>query len=133
MWLMVESKRVPFEIDALEMKIPNISVGGLSLNLRVDRIDRLPGGERLLIDYKSGEVRSSMWKTPRMDEPQLPVYAIYGGLENVAGILFAQIRAGDQEFLGRLEDAKAHLFDFLNEKSKLMKRATDARRGSLLE
>jgi ATP-dependent helicase/nuclease subunit B len=120
-WLIVESKRVPFEIDALEMKIPDISVGGLSLNLRVDRIDRLPGGERLLIDYKSGEVRSSMWNPPRMDEPQLPVYAIHGGLEEVVGIVFAQIRAGDQEFIGRLEDAKAHLFASLNQNSQLMK------------
>lgn len=120
-WLMIESKRQPFEIDALEMQIPNISVGGLSLNLRVDRIDRLPDGKRLLIDYKSGEVRSSMWNSPRMDEPQLPVYAIYGGLEEVAGILFAQIRTGEHEFSGRLEDARAQLFSFLNGTSKLIK------------
>ena len=51
-----EAKRVPFTVEATEKKLDEVSVGGLKLRLRADRIDALENGQRLLLDYKTGEV-----------------------------------------------------------------------------
>lgn len=101
-WLRYEAGREPFEVEACERELKDVRVGELRLDLRIDRIDKLPGERRLLIDYKTGEVSGKDWRTPRPEEPQLPLYAAYGGLESVCGIAFAQIRAGKAMFHARL-------------------------------
>lgn len=108
-WLAVEAERQPFTVEGCEQKLQDVQVGELRLDLRADRIDRLPDGSRLLIDYKTGRVSPAAWKGDRPDEPQLPLYAVCGNLENVSGILFAKIRAGDTGFDGRVRDARAQL------------------------
>ncbi len=94
-WLDVEQRRAPFRVIGLEQKVENAPVGELLLNLRLDRVDEVAGGAKLLLDYKTAErVNIGLWEGARPDEPQLPIYALYGGLERVSGIAFAQIRAG---------------------------------------
>ncbi len=73
-WLMLEKTRPSFKIHALE-KAMQVNVNGISLNVRQDRVDELSDGSYLLIDYKSGEVKSKDWLGERPDEPQLPLYA----------------------------------------------------------
>jgi ATP-dependent helicase/nuclease subunit B len=99
-----EAKRVPFTVEATEKKLDDVSVGGLKLRLRADRIDVLEDGQRLLLDYKSGEVSVRDWEGERPDEPQLPLYAIFGNVENVCGVLFARIRADQTGFEGCVGD-----------------------------
>src|ERR1700747_974209 len=68
----------PFPGRVRGKKLDNVSVGGLKLRLRADRIDLLENGQRLLLDYKSGEVSVKDWEGERPDEPQRPLYAIFG-------------------------------------------------------
>ncbi|HEX4038430.1 MAG TPA: PD-(D/E)XK nuclease family protein [Acidobacteriaceae bacterium] len=108
-WLALEARRQPFTVEACEKKLENVAIGGLRLNLRADRIDLLPDGSRFILDYKSGNVSASAWDGERPGEPQLPLYAAYGNVENVSGVLLAKIRAGETGFDGRVRDARAQL------------------------
>ena len=120
-WLTQEAERQPFTVEHCEQKLTNISVGPLRLNLQADRIDSLPDGSHLLIDYKTGSVTTAAWQSDRPDEPQLPLYAVYGNVENVSGLLFAQIRNQDSKFIGRLRDARSQLFENLEDRNSLVK------------
>ena len=114
-WLACEVRRQPFSVEASEKTLPDVHIGDLRLRLRADRIDLLPDGSRLLLDYKTGPVSSSAWKGDRPDEPQLPLYAAFGNVENLSGVLFAKIRAGSTNgkrntgFEGRVRDALGQL------------------------
>jgi RecB family exonuclease len=76
-----------------------VTLGALRLDTRVDRVDRLPDGGYLLIDYKSGRADPGAWTGKRPDEPQLPIYAVTAPQPPVA-VLFAQLRTGDLCYLG---------------------------------
>ncbi len=91
-WLDCEQTRQPFTVVKLEEKVET-QVAGLHLKLRIDRADQLADGSHLLIDYKTGTVDANSWMGIRPKEPQLPLYAIFGGIEKVSGVAFAQIRA----------------------------------------
>ncbi len=103
LWLDYEMRRQPFAVDESE-KETKAQINGLRLNLRVDRIDRVAGG-RLILDYKTGEVSSASWEGARPGEPQLPLYATHGGIDDLCGILFAQVRAGALRLDGHVENA----------------------------
>jgi len=78
----------------------------LHLNVKVDRIDRIAGGDgekKIVIDYKTGTAKPAQWAGERPEAPQLPLYAV--SLENVSALAFAQLRAGDLAFAG-LADAQ---------------------------
>jgi ATP-dependent helicase/nuclease subunit B len=109
-WMHEEASRVPFRVTACEEKLDGINVGGLKLRLRADRIDQVNGSDRLLIDYKSGEVSPKDWQPPRPNEPQLPLYAVFGKVDHVRGVLFARIRAGKTGFIGSVADVRQQLF-----------------------
>ncbi len=102
-WLEVERQRKPFEVAQIEQKRP-IVIGGLSFDGRIDRMDKLVGGESAgtyaLIDYKTGSrVTSRDWLGERPDEPQLPLYAVTAE-ENVSAVAFAKLKTGDMKFSG---------------------------------
>jgi ATP-dependent helicase/nuclease subunit B len=71
------------------------SIGGLTLRLQPDRIDRLDNGALVVIDYKTGRVSHADWLGERPAAPQLPLYAtmLSAQSETVHAIVFAQIRA----------------------------------------
>ncbi len=108
-WLRIEAERQPFTVEACEQRLDDVHIGDLRLNLRADRIDLLADGSRLLLDYKTGRVSPAAWQGDRPSDPQLPLYAAYGNVENVSGILFARIRAGETGFEGRVRDARSQL------------------------
>lgn len=101
-WLELERRRPPFIVEQQEQSL-TARVGELELSLRADRIDKVDGG-RLLIDYKTGKINLAGWEGDRPDEPQLPLYATYGNIEDVRGVVFAQVRAGDLKFDGSVAD-----------------------------
>jgi probable DNA repair protein len=113
-WLEYEAARIEFEVAETEAK-RTIHLAGLTLDLRLDRVDRLKDGSQLVIDYKSGNVSPSSWDLPRPDDVQLPLYAGFAlkSDEVLGGLVFAKIRAGDQGFAGRVGDAAATLFSEL--------------------
>ena len=63
--------------------------------MSADRIDRDSQGHTILIDYKTGAKQSySKWLGERMEEPQLPLYALAAGLTKTDAVTFATIRSG---------------------------------------
>ena len=98
-WLQLEKMRkVPFRVEHVEEKRA-VELAGLPLSLRVDRIDRLPNGSVLLLDYKSGVLSAKDLLGERPREPQLLVYASAVD-EEVDGIYLAQVRAREMKAQG---------------------------------
>jgi ATP-dependent helicase/DNAse subunit B len=121
-WLEYEATRVAFEVAETEVK-RTVHIAGLTLDLRLDRIDRLNDGSLLVIDYKSGNVSPAAWELPRPDDVQLPLYAGFALKEDeeLGGLVFAKMRAGDQGFAGQVFDPAATLFTNLRGTSSLAK------------
>lgn len=130
-WFDLELERGPFEIIALE-KTQTVTWEGLTMHLRVDRIDKVDN-QLQIIDYKTGEVKIKSWEDERMDEPQLPLYACVNQPEPQA-IYFAQIRKDDMGFKGvetsdKLAEWK-HAFTVLANEFKQGYAAVLPKRGS---
>ena len=90
-WLTIELDREPFTVVSRE-ESDEVEFGGLEFGVRIDRVDELDDGCRIVIDYKTGRCAVSDWQTPRMAEPQLPFYALAAGGEAVQAVAFAQLR-----------------------------------------
>lgn len=102
-WLEGERERPHFEVIAIEQD-QQIEFATLTLKLRIDRIDEYSNGDRLLVDYKTGNVSAKFWQGERITEPQLPLYTVTR--EDIAAISFAQINRKSQKWegLGELHD-----------------------------
>ena len=98
-WLDIERQRGPFEVAALE-HAKTVKIGPLELQVRLDRIDRLPDGRDVMLDYKTGKSSPADWDGSRPDQPQLPIYATTHDGE-LAAIAFAQLAPGEMGFQGR--------------------------------
>jgi ATP-dependent helicase/nuclease subunit B len=96
-WLELERARGDFDVVATEEKRP-VSFGGVTVNAKLDRMDRLAQGGHAVIDYKSGAASVASWLGPRPDEPQVPMYALVG--EDVRAVAFARVKPGEMEFCG---------------------------------
>jgi ATP-dependent helicase/nuclease subunit B len=93
-WLELELQRgMPFAVRLSEKEFRDVKVGPLRLNVRMDRVDEVEGGE-VLIDYKTGAASPSDWLTERPDAPQLPLYAILSE-SRLKGVAFGLVRAGE--------------------------------------
>jgi probable DNA repair protein len=97
-WLLLEKKRRPFAMLEQEER-RRVRVGGIDLDIRADRVDRLEDGERVILDYKTGECSPSDWEGPRPDDPQLPIYAVTADFP-VAGVFFGRLKTGKVGFQG---------------------------------
>jgi probable DNA repair protein len=104
-WLAVERQREAFRVAATEEDL-YLRLEALELRLRVDRIDRLPDGSALIIDYKSGACSLGDWLGERPAKPQLLLYGVAGG-ETPAALGFARLRIDDCAFIGAGEIAAA--------------------------
>jgi probable DNA repair protein len=97
-WLTIEKNRSGFKIKELEQR-HSINFHGLNLNMRIDRVDELPDGKLVIIDYKTGQMNMGKWQGDRPDEPQLPLYAItYHG--NVCAVVLAGMKKGKLGLIG---------------------------------
>lgn len=106
-----ELAREPFTVVAVERAMP-LALGELQLALRIDRIDRLPGGTLAIIDYKTGRsVAPLRWFDPRPQGPQLPLYLLAHRAavpaEAVAALAYAGVRAGNARWSGVAANAAA--------------------------
>jgi hypothetical protein len=100
-WLELEAERGPFEIERLEAGSEIARHAGLAFSVRIDRIDRLPDGSRLLIDYKTGAAYRD-WQGERPDNPQLPIYALLHSQALVA-VAYGKINATECAFIAEAE------------------------------
>jgi probable DNA repair protein len=100
-WLQLDKARESFTIVKTEFK-QAISVGDLSINTTIDRVDKLDDGSMAIIDYKTGKVSASSWFGDRPDDPQLPLYGVFAE-HNVTSLGFAQVRKGECKYVGVTE------------------------------
>jgi probable DNA repair protein len=97
-WLEIERQRSAFEVIQPEGE-RYADLGGIQVRIRPDRVDRLPDGSELIIDYKTRQTSVNEWTTERPDEPQLPLYSATHD-HQLAGVVFGQLKAGDLRFRG---------------------------------
>ena len=98
-WMDAELLRGPFTVLGSEQQ-QHITVGPLTLDVRLDRIDQVDGGF-VLVDYKTGASgHPKQWESDRPDDPQLPLYALLDADEELQGLAFAKVRAGEMKWLG---------------------------------
>ena len=96
-WLEIERQRPPFEVKETEQK-KQLSLGELSISLIMDRLD-IVENETLVIDYKTGSVKSDVWLGDRPEDPQLPLY-ILASNPQPQGCAFASLKGNEQKFIG---------------------------------
>ena len=121
LWLDYEAnERSPFTVVSREEMLRDVRIGPMRLNIRVDRVDRVPlshpqnDGEpkevptagEVILDYKTGLASTADWLGDRPDAPQLPLYAVVSATTEeaaeageavappLAGIAFASLRLG---------------------------------------
>ncbi len=100
-WLQLERTRAPFVVEALEGRDQTARFGGLEFRVRIDRVDRMSDGARVLIDYKTGAANPD-WRGERPDNPQLPVYALLSPHALVA-VAYAKVNAAESGFVAEAE------------------------------
>jgi probable DNA repair protein len=101
-WLAFEAERPPFVVVECEQK-HQLSIGplgALSLSVSLDRLDRLPDGQRLLIDYKTGNHLPDPqkdWMGARLKHVQLLAYGqvLSEAGEAPDGLLWARLHASE--------------------------------------
>jgi RecB family exonuclease len=97
-WLEVERERPAFTVVAMEDK-RKLTVAGLELNGRIDRMDALESGGHALIDYKTGNPTPNDWQGERPEDPQLPLYAL-SAPEDVSAVAYAKLKTGAMRYMG---------------------------------
>ena len=71
-WLKTEENRTElFTVEETELKW-NGDISGIEISFKLDRLDRLDDGRKVIIDYKTGKASVNDWFNSRPDEPQLP-------------------------------------------------------------
>lgn len=102
-WLEQEKLRGSFTVGATEDK-RRVEIGGLALTTRLDRVDQLADGQRIVIDYKTAVASVNAWFGERPDEPQLPLYLVTAEAD-AAAIAFAQVKTGKMQFTALARDS----------------------------
>jgi ATP-dependent helicase/nuclease subunit B len=97
-WLAVERQRSAFSVVRREQDI-RLQLAQLHFKLRVDRIDEMPDGSRVIIDYKSGTCTVQDLLGDRPSRPQLLLYG-YAEPDNPAALAFAQVQSRNCRYVG---------------------------------
>ena len=98
-WIELEKRReIEFTVEEPEQE-RTVELGGLTVQVRLDRLDRLATGSYALVDYKSRAPQLADWEGERPESPQLPIYAV-SAREPLAALSFAQVRSGENLFRG---------------------------------
>lgn len=97
-WLDFESTRPPFTVVAVEQPA-TVTFEGLKIRVRVDRVDHMADGQVIIIDYKTGRCRAADWEAPRLNQPQLPFYALTFPDKHTSGIAFAKVDRAEPRWI----------------------------------
>jgi len=94
-YINLEKNREYFEVIETESE-SQVNISGLKFSTRIDRMDQLKDGSKLIIDYKTGKnVGLSKLISEPLEQAQLPIYAISN---KVDGVAFATISPQDCQF-----------------------------------
>ncbi|MFQ5345546.1 MAG: PD-(D/E)XK nuclease family protein [Mariprofundus sp.] len=108
-WLELELQRPDFRVAAIEqeylMHLPENADRQFTVKIKADRMDIDAMGRKILIDYKTGAKQSTAkWivneENERIEEPQLPQYALAANLGADDAVAFARVRSGDMAYEG---------------------------------
>jgi len=113
-WLELELQRPDFKVAAIEQEyqicLPENADQQFTVNIKADRMDVDATGRKILIDYKTGAKQSTAkWlvdettddgEMERIEEPQLPQYALAADLGVDDAVAFARVRSGDMAYEG---------------------------------
>ena len=101
-WLQYEKERgITFSVVECEAD-KKVSICGIEVTLKIDRIQQLENGELEFIDYKTGqEPKMSSWHEGRITEPQLPIYAVFNANKvKISSVQFAWVKIAAHAFIG---------------------------------
>jgi ATP-dependent helicase/nuclease subunit B len=93
----MERERSPFSVEQAEQNV-QLVLGGATVHMRIDRVDRLEGGGLALLDYKSGAPMPLDLAAARPSHPQLIAYA--QTLTDVVALAMVHVTAGTVQFAG---------------------------------
>ncbi len=94
----LERERPSFRVGALELT-RTLALGGARLDLRIDRIDELEDGTRIILDYKTGKPAPLDWLSDRLSDPQLLLYLLAVG-GHVGALAAVYLTAGSITYRG---------------------------------
>jgi ATP-dependent helicase/DNAse subunit B len=114
-WLKLEAKRSPFVVTGLEEAL-SIELGGLRLEVRLDRIDETAVGTALVIDYKTGHTDVGQWFGKRIQAPQLPLYCV-ALAPQAKGVLYGVAKAGKPQLKGTVAEGVGVMEDSKDSRS----------------
>lgn len=99
-WLEVDKRRLQaFRVIEIEQD-KTLEIGELVFKTRIDRIDELANGQRVLLDYKTGQTATSnSWLSEQITEPQLPLYSLTETSE-LAALALAKVNERQCGFSG---------------------------------
>jgi ATP-dependent helicase/nuclease subunit B len=97
-WLEIEKQRPAFTVAVIEAERV-ATIAGVQVKIRADRVDEVAGGGEIILDYKTGLLKSNGWDSDRPADPQLPLYCVTNE-QPVAGAAFVAIRTGELGFHG---------------------------------
>ncbi|MDC0407716.1 PD-(D/E)XK nuclease family protein, partial [Candidatus Thioglobus sp.] len=95
-----DKARENFRILATEQSV-RVEISGLSFNTRLDRLDQMDNGDRIVFDYKTGDTSTSKWCSTDIVEPQLPIYSV---TNNTQGAAFIELNSSAVSFKGLSKD-----------------------------
>jgi len=107
-WLSIEAARTPFRIKETEQR-DRLKVGKHVIRVRLDRVDELPDGSILLIDYKTNAAPPLMHCLPPYStENQLPLYTCFSRhQQKTVGLAFAVTHKDQAGWSGLIDDNHA--------------------------
>jgi len=92
-WLEIERGRPDFTVQEREEQRP-VEVGGLTLQIKADRLDRLSDGTHAILDYKTSNKQGVKdWEGDRPNAPQLMLYATHSK-HDISSVQFAVLVPG---------------------------------------
>ena len=99
-WLEIDKQRSQaFSVIEIEQD-KTLEIGELVFKTRIDRIDELANGQRILLDYKTGQTATSnSWLSEQITEPQLPLYSLTESSE-LAALALAKVNERQCGFSG---------------------------------
>jgi ATP-dependent helicase/nuclease subunit B len=104
-WLVrVELERPAAAVAVVTEEAWSANCGGVTIATKVDRCDRLGDGRLLILDYKTGQIEIDDLLGARLLEPQLPIYAVNAGGEELAGVAVGILKRGGCKLLGLARD-----------------------------
>lgn len=107
-WLNIEAARTPFRIKETEQR-DRLKVGNHVIRVRLDRVDELPDGSILVIDYKTNAAPPIMHCLPPFStENQLPLYTCFSRhQQKTVGLAFAVTHKDQAGWSGLIDDSHA--------------------------